>query len=797
MLIRVVLVLALCFMMCSEISAQNNAITSNKKGKLSGVVIDADLEEPIAYASIVVKSKRDNSILTGGVTDEKGFFEIKKIPLGALVVEVQYIGYQSFSKEITLAEKSQNIKMGAIAIQAVVEELEGVSVIAERSTIEQKIDRKVINIGKDLTTIGATAADIMINIPSVNMDQDGNIALRGNENVRVLIDGKPTNISAAQVLQQIPSTAIKKIELITNPSAKYNPEGMSGIINIVLRKNSAIGFNVNLNMGLDVGIKARYTSAADFNYNTGRLNFYGSYGNAIGRKQVLGTIFRPEDGSNETWKSDANAKSHLYKFGIDYFINDRNVLSVYTNQNSYDRKRLASTLINFSDPNTDLHRLTTSDTNNTTATYNFDYKHKFLKVGHAVELEFDYNTYKSDELADFNYKGGTFEPFIDEFNKERKSSILNIDYVNPLSETLKLELGAESRIQKTENKYISTSINLNDSAYTYNRYINSFYTTFSQHFKKWDYQLGARIENYKSEAIFNEIDKENNAFDTAVFNVYPSAFLKYTPDEENQKNAYQISFSRRVDRPNLKQITPIRAWSSARVTDIGNPKLQPQYTNSLEFNYTRRINSGSITMGFFYRKIESEITRFAFEDPEAPGKILFSYNNYKDNSAYGFELSGNYKLANWWSANGSFDLYSQTQKGETQGELIEVDNVLYSFRFSNSIKATKNLTFQVFGMYKGVNTNLQYKTGAFYFMNIGARYSFLKKKGVLSINFNDIFKTQQFSFDATRPLQQIGDFTWDSQTVYFGASYRFGGGKSKNQKRKKRDNSEKKSSSLL
>ena len=446
-----------------SLNAQHKNGLNYAIGSISGTILDANLEAPIAYASIVIKLKKDNSIVTGAITNEEGIFALKKIPIGTLIFEVQYLGYETFVKEILISKKTKNITLGVIRINAVAEELEGVSVIAERSTIEQRIDRKIINVGRDLTTVGASAADIMMNIPSVNMDQDGNISLRGNDNVRVLIDGKPTNSSAAQVLQQIPSTSIKKIELITNPSAKYNPEGMSGIINIVLHKSSARGFNGNLNTGLNVGVKARFTSAFDFNYYTGKLNFYGSYGNAIGKKQILGTIFRYEDGSNEVWKTDLNAKSHLYKIGVDYYIDGRNTVSVYTNQNTFGDKMISSTAIDFVGTTSDLYRVTTADNANETATYNFDYKHNFLKEGHVIEFEADYNTFKSDEFADFSYKGVELTPFTDKFYKERKNTTLNIDYENSLSETSKFELGVESRTQKTDNQYYSTSANLNDS----------------------------------------------------------------------------------------------------------------------------------------------------------------------------------------------------------------------------------------------------------------------------------------------------------------------------------------------
>ena len=221
-----------------------------RPGTVKGVVMDQLTNAPIAFASIVIKSSDGDRILTGGITDENGKFKVEDIPLGGILFEVQFIGYENFSRELTISSKNKTLDVGTIHLKESTEELEEVAVVAERTTIEQKVDRKVINVGKDLTTSGATASDIMNNIPSVNVDsQTGDISLRGNSNVRVMVDGKLSNVPVAQLLRQIPSTSIKSIELITNPSAKYNPEGMSGLINIILHKNANIGFNGSITSG--------------------------------------------------------------------------------------------------------------------------------------------------------------------------------------------------------------------------------------------------------------------------------------------------------------------------------------------------------------------------------------------------------------------------------------------------------------------------------------------------------------------------------------------------------------------
>ncbi len=256
-------------------------------GTITGQIMDKELQEPIPYATITVTTS-EGEMITGAVTSTDGTFSVEKLKDGIYIFKAQFMGYKTFSQEVKVSGGNRQIKIGAIFLEPEVAQLASVDVVAERSTIEQRIDRKVVNVGKDLTTTGATASEIMNNIPSLAVDQDGNISMRGNENVRILIDGKPTNIPAAQLLKQIPSTSIKSIELITNPSAKYNPEGMSGIINIILHKNSNMGFNGNLNTGVTVGENTRYTGSLDMNYRTGKLNFFGNFGTNGGKRGQTG-----------------------------------------------------------------------------------------------------------------------------------------------------------------------------------------------------------------------------------------------------------------------------------------------------------------------------------------------------------------------------------------------------------------------------------------------------------------------------------------------------------------------------
>lgn len=783
---------------------------SEKPGRITGTVIDKNLQQPLPYVTVVVKTLSEE-IITGGVTDDNGNFSINEIPEGKSRVTIQFIGYQSYTTDIEVTRQNRNIDLGIIYLEENVAALDEVTVVAERSTIQQKLDRKVITVGKDLTTAGPTASDIMNNLPSVSLDQQtGEISLRGNQNVRVMVDGKLSNVPVAQLLKQIPSTSIKQIELITNPSAKYNPEGMSGLINIILHKNVNIGFNGNASVGLTYQEQAKFNSAIDMNYRNGKINLFGNWGHNTSKNENFGHVFRPDDNSEQFFEFLDGRTSNLFKVGLDFYLNDKNTFSFFTNQNIYEGSTLGDIDIIYYDDNAlNLSQSFLSESENMSSQYNFNYKLDFAKEGHNIELEADYNTFTDDEDASFGFMGAyPISDYRDFVATDRDQTIVNLDYVNPLSETTKLEAGLEARLFETNIEYRSTGQTFNsngeltdtpDTDFDYTRDIYSAYATYGKNYEKWSYQLGARVETVDVKADTNTV----RSFTNEYFQVYPSAFVTYTPTEKNQ---FQVSYSRRVDRPGLEQVNPIREWSTPLISSLGNTNLQPQFTNSFEINYTRTLKKGSITSGIFYRAIEDEINRALFIDRTDLSKVILTFDNFSNTSAYGFELSSNYRPFNWWNFNASFDLYNQTQKGiaeqldttvenPTIDDIVvntyEVDNVAWNFRMFNNFTVTKELTFSAFGFYRGKSRTLQFNVEPMYFVNIGARYSLWEGRGTFSVNYNDIFDTMKFAFEGELPYPQAGAFNWESNTVYVGLSYRFGGGKYQAKSRKRRDDREK------
>lgn len=795
---RVILVclLASIFNMQAQKSAaatNSIAVNINATGTLTGKVIDKRNNEPLPYVTVTVKDA--GKIITGSMTKDNGTFSVSNLPLKELTVEVNFMGYKKFETTISLNNTDKNIALKNIALEDESKQLNEVSIIKEKSTVEQKIDRKVITVGKDLQNAGATAADIMNNIPSVSIDQQNNtVTLRGNENVRIFIDGKPSNLTPMQVLQQIPSTSIKQVELITNPSAKYNPEGMSGIINIVLNKNANMGFNGSFATGTIFGITPKFNSSLDLNYKVNKFNIYGNYsynnGKRINSGKILWDNYDAKKDHNLTFDIDNLKEEHFSKIGTDFNINDKNTLSFYTIQSFEDPTVVFSngkSYLDGSEPNQLQIQTATGKQKN--QTYNLAYKHKFAKEGETLDIELNLNKTNEPEKSIFTDGNNNFI-IENKASKKGENFIGNIDYVRPLNETSKLELGLESRIEETNNLF---DVNQQANAdFNFDRKIHSAYSTYSKEIGKWSTQLGVRLESYDVKGTFKKVGFDNERFEDYIFTAYPSAFVSYNPSE---KNTFNFNYSRRVDRPNMEQVNKIRQWSGLTIEQIGNTELKPQFTNSLEINYTRKLELGSLTAGSFVRFIDNQIDQVLTSNPYDPNKRLMTFRNFDNTTEYGLEFSGDLNFKKWWNVNFGTDCYFNTNKGiiEKRDGLLyneSISNALFNARMNHTFKVNKDLRIIWFTMYNAGQNGLQFSNKDMWKTDLGARLNLFKGKGSLAIRYNDIFKTMKARFYSQEPANISGEFQWESQTVNINFNYRFGSGKNKALDRKQREQNE-------
>ena len=782
MKIKVTLVLLLCAF--SSLFAQTATV--------NGKVLDKSNNSPIPYATLVIKM--GDKIISGGITDEKGEFSIDKIALGNYDFEAQFIGYTSHSAKINITSK--NLNVGTIYLSEDAMSLAEVEVVGERTTIEQKIDRKVVNVGPDLINAGPTASDILNNIPSVSVDpQNNSVTLRGNPNVQIFIDGKPSQMSASQALQQIPSTSIKQIELITNPSAKYNPEGMSGIINIILKKNSNLGFNGSINAGTNFGVTPKANASLDLNYRVNKFNFYTTYSLNHGKWNNKGFLNATDivdiDNSNRSDFIINNFnKNHFIKAGVDFYINEKNTLSFFTNQNINDTEgEFYNRIDYFSGVNSSIVQNNLALVESKNEVYNLGYKYEFEKPQKTFDVEINYN--RNDRPEDSVFLDGDNNLLqTNQIETLGKNVIVNVDFVNPINEKTKLELGLESRFDGTDNTFDRDFTYFSD--FDYKRNIQSAYANLGKQMEKWSYQVGMRLESFQVEANFRRIGENAGQFKDDIFTVYPSAFLSYVPSE---KNTFNLSYSRRVDRPNLGQVNPIRNWSSPTIDQEGNPNLEPQFTNSVELNYTRVTKIGAITSGVFFRYINDPINQVFIQSPYDPNKKLMTFDNFESTTEYGIEASGNLNLKKWWSVNYGADVYFRNATGVVEDinqDLVEktVLSVPFNARMNHNFKASKKVNITWFTMYRAGIEDIQFSNKEMWRTDLAARYSIFKDQGSISIRVNDIFNTMRARFYGENPDITTGQFRWESRMVNVNFNYRFGAGKNRALQRKQRDQNE-------
>jgi hypothetical protein len=764
-----------------------------QSGTISGKVIDKKDNQPLPFATISLKA--GDKIITGVLTDEKGEYKLDQINFGKYNLEVQFIGYKTLKQSIDVNQKQ--IKLPNILIEEDVTSLGEIEVVAERSTFEQKIDRKVINVGQELINAGPTASDLLNNIPSVSVDPQTNaVSLRGNSNVQIFIDGKPSQLSAAQALQQIPSTSIKSVELITNPSAKFNPEGMSGIINIVLKKNANLGFNGSINLGTNIGITPKGNGSLDLNYRVNKINVYSTFSTNLGRFNNFG-YFNSTNQTNANLSNQSDFvinnynKNFFTKTGLDFYINDKNTLSFFTIQSvNRNRGNFTSDVDYFSIVNNDVNQYFENKSPSRNQTYNLQYKKVFDKESHTLEFEANYNQNLREEDSQF-FIGipRQLGPKNDIENLGR-NLIFNIDYVNPINDKSKLEAGLESRTDKTDNEFFQNRTYFSD--FNYERNIYSAYTNFGQTHGKWSYQVGARLEYFEALANFRRVGLLDGNFEDEIFTVYPSAFVTYT---KNEKNSYNMSYSRRVDRPSIGQVNPIRDWSSPTIDQEGNPFLVPQFTNSIEFNYTRTTKLGSITAGTFFRYINDRITQVWRQSPYDPNKRLMTFGNFDDNINYGFEVSGNLNFYKWWGMNFGVDVYVSEVTGiveDVNANLVQknVTTIPYNGRMNHTFKLSKDFNITYFTMYRGPVDDLQFNSEDMWRMDLGIKQNLFEGKGSISVRMNDIFNTMRARFNGQSPDIVFGQFRWESRMLNINFNYRFGAGKNRALQRKNRDKNE-------
>ncbi len=783
------LLIGLIALFCGSLLWANEEETE-KRGILMGQVYEKDTSETLPYVEVVIR--KDDNIIMESITDEEGNFVVEKIPFGEYLLELSFIGFETSVQKIKIDRRK--IDLGKLYLESeVVGVIEGVTKVGKKTTIINKIDRKVLDLGDDIIADGADLDDVMNTVPGVFVDQQNNaIQLRGNTNVRILINGKPTTLSYEQVKQQYPPDAIDKIEVITNPSAKYSPEGNSGIINFIVKKQKMKGTNISLSSNFRYGDTGKYTTHLNFNHNIGKINFFGNTGYGDYRGVQDGQFDMPKQNRSQTVDIDWRTLNKYGKLGFDWFINDYNTISAFANfAGNDDEYQSYEELRNLSDKVLQSNNSVNSNGENSWKEYNVNYERKFNKDGHKVEMEASYNNYNN--VADRDTDDSDIGLYTENNDLESSQFLINVDYANPIGEKIKLGLGTAIRLTEHEEEYLhsqATGIHI----YTFDRDIYAAYAELSHELGRFGYKAGLRAEHVEVKTGYN--DASFQEYDRDYFEWYPTVHLTYKLGEE-EKTQLSANYSRRVDRPSTGILTPIPQYASSNMQVIGNPSLRPQFTNSFELGISRQLKKGYVGLTGFYRKVNDEFTQQSTYGED--GIIKLQYLNVGSTDNYGAELTFNYNPTQWWSIYSGAEYYFAELEGSVYfdpvtglDEMAQVDNNSFFLRMNNSFKLNETLSMSLFGFYRSKQNTLQGDFNEMWKIDIGAKKTFMDNRLSLSVRFQDIFNIMQAEWNNVRPeeYQQWGRWNWENQQIFVGVKYNFRSGKAKNRNRKDRSDNE-------
>lgn len=792
-------------------------------GRFYGKVVDAKTNKGIEAVSIqliqnkfdTVTKKRKDTVISGMLTSKSGDFSLENLPImGNFKLKITAIGYKTIEQKVAFEMKfgqgdmSQALAgidkdLGNIKIEADAQVLESVTVTGSKALVTSSIDRKVFNVEKNLTSAGGTAVDVMRNVPSLNVDIDGNVTLRNNA-PQIFVDGRPTTLT----LEQIPADAIQSVEVITNPSAKFDASGgTAGILNIVLKKNRKAGYNGNLRAGIDQ--RGRYNLGGDINVRQGKVNMFasGMYNQrksiSTGNTDRLTLVDNP---NTFLLQNDKNISEGYFAFlrgGVDYFIDIRNTLSisgVYVNGRFQPDSRsdiFIDSLFSSGKTSSYSNRLsnTTGEFKNRGGMISF--KHLFPKAGREWTADFNFNksVNENENLVtnnNYNQPGGVLtRSFRQLLNGGGTTQFMTAqtDYVNPLSEGSKLEMGVRAQFRKVDSRndisFIDGAGNPVKIPQLSSQFLNedrvfAAYTTYTNKIKNFGYQLGLRAESSDYSGDVNTVAPSgkdtlisySNSFPISLF---PSIFLSQKLNKQQELN---FNFSRRVNRPNFFQLFPFTDYSDTLNLSRGNPNLVPEFTYSFEFSYTKTYgNNNSFIASAYYKFTDDLITRYqvAEKNPLNTADTLLINTFINANSSYvgGLEFIGRNAITKWWDLTTNLNFFT-SKINIDDPKLVQQDNVYSWFgKINNSFKLPKNFTIQLsadyqsktilppggsgggggFGgrggggmgpMFGQALSASQGFVRANYGVDVAVRYDFLKeKRASLTLNFSDVFRTRR------------------------------------------------------
>jgi hypothetical protein len=734
----------------------------NIKGRVYGKLVDASTGKPVEFAAVAVLWFNKDSIIGGGLTEENGEFAIENLPgMGTFRLRATQLGYQKLETRIYIQPPSKlDQDLGDLKMTPDEKVLQEVEVVAEKNTVEMSIDKRTYNVDKDLSVKGGTAIDAMKNVPGVTVDGDGNLQVRSQAPM-VYVDGRPTTLN----LQQIPADQIDRIEVITNPSVKFDASATGGIVNIVMKKNTKPGYN-GMVMA-NVGTGDRYGGMLSLNVKEGKWNFSGmyNYNQAINQTQGYthrtqldsGTTLGYFNQDNDTW---SRRMFHFGKLGVDYKITNRNTITL--NQTAVAGWFKTSDVQQYhimDAEKTDLDagkRVNDQNVHFENYTTQLLYKRSFAKPGKELTADANFNFNRSDN----NYLFTTYgNPVLYQQNdgfSTAKQGVFQLDYINPITETSKFEAGIKSYYKNTEsgnNTSNATGTNadyVHDSTmsnhYIIDDMINAAYANYSSK-TVWDitYQAGLRFEqSYYKGRITDKNESFSYNYPGTIDDIFKSLFPGvYFSKKLKGNQEFQLNFSRKIQRPNFFQMMPFVMFADRQNYRIGNPRLKPEFRNIGELNYNKIFKKGSYLGSAYFRYEEQPITDVAFPSPEDPNILINTTINADNSYRYGMEHTLKYTLFKKLDATLNGNVYSIFIRGQIDPTrpVVTTRGISYDVKGILAYKFPKQLTLQANGNYEAPRIQLLGKTLPNYFLDL----SLAKVIGKWSMNLtlSDVFNTKK------------------------------------------------------
>lgn len=804
-------IILLALMVANLSFAQQSEI---RKVKVSGKVIDKVTTQPLEYTTITFVEVGNPSAVSGGITDAKGAFNFD-IKTGTYDIKIEFISFKPV--EVKNRSIQNDVNLGTFSLVEDATLLQAVEIRKEESTVEIKLDKKVYNVGQDMMVKGGTVSDVLDNVPSVSVDVEGNVSLRGNDNVRILIDGKPSGlggINISEALKLIPAETIDKVEVITNPSARYDAEGGGGIINIVLKKGKNLGINGTVtaitgnpdNFGINgtVNLKTKHFNL----FTTQGYSYNKSPGNSMTDTEYLDANGATERYLNERRDNERLRKGYNGNMGLEWFVNPS---TSWTNTFAY-RKSDGENPDNVFQYRYDQAKVLTSTTNRfndqVSDDHDFDYSSNFIKKfkkdGHQLNIDASYSLSRDDDDSNIFISEDDFinnTTLNDEQRtgslQKQKRMLLQADYTLPIGDKHRFEAGFRRNLTDLTTDYsvenLDNGVWINDALYSnvlqYREEVNALYTQFGSKINKFSYLLGLRFEdsnievNQFTQALFNT-KKYNNLF--------PSAFLTYElGDFEN----VSLSYSKRISRPRSRFINPFSSLSSDINQFRGNPNLDPSLTDAYDLGYLKKWSKFTFNTSMYFNRTKDAV-QFVRNTEVIDGTsvLVTSPINVGSEDRYGFEFTLTYKAFKWWNLNGNFNFFRNQTKGNytfvdlnNNAQTIDFSNTALSWfaRVTSKVSLPYGIDWQTNGTYNAPQTNAQGSSRGILSMNLAFSKDILKDKGTLALNVSDVFNSRKRISETNLPSQNAySEMQWRERQINLSFTYRFN--RKKNEKERPR-----------